>query len=102
MKYAVLMMLMVLAATGCKRKGEPIPKICTSKTDYRMTDTIRLDNCSERYTKQRWLLPDGSQSTAAYVYFVPTAPISYTFRLYVTDEDYVQEYEAIREITVAP
>jgi hypothetical protein len=48
-------------------------------------------------------MPDGSQSTAAYVYFVPpTAATSYTFRLYVTDEDFVQEYEAVKTIYVNP
>jgi hypothetical protein len=102
MKYLLLVVAVLSLAVGCKRKGEPVPKICTSKENYKYTDTIRLENCSDRYTKQRWLMPDGSQSTASVVYFVPTAPITYQFRLYVTDENFVQEYEAIKEITVAP
>jgi hypothetical protein len=102
MKNFAAAALILLGFASCKRKGEPEPKICTDKNDYRLTDTIRLTNCSENYTGQRWLLPDGTQSTASSVYFVPQAPIAYTFRLFVTDEDFVQEYQAIREITVAP
>jgi hypothetical protein len=104
MKYTfIILAFLAVIAVGCKKKGEPYPRICTDKNDYRIVDTIRLENCSERYTKQRWVMPDGSQSTAAYVYFVPpTAATSYTFRLYVTDEDFVQEYEAVKTIYVNP
>lgn len=102
MKNFAAAAFLLLGLVSCKRKGEPEPKICTDRNDYRLTDTIRLTNCSENYTAQRWLLPDGTQSTAATVYFVPQAPIAYTFRLFVTNEDFVQEYQAIREITVAP
>lgn len=102
MKYIFLIIALAFVIVGCKRKGEPFPRICTPKEDFFMKDTIKLSNCSERYTKQRWVMPDGSVSTTTDVYFVPSAPITYTFKLYVTDEDFVQEYEAVRQITVAP
>ena len=102
MKYVFLIAFVVLVAVGCKRTGEPFPRICTPKEEFNMTDTIKLTNCSERFTKQRWVMPDGSTSTASFVYFIPTAPITYTFKLYVSDEDFVQEYEAVKQITVAP
>ena len=102
MKYSFLFVIVVLVAIGCKRKGEPFPRICTPKQDYVMGDTIKLTNCSDRYTKERWVMPDGVTSTANTVYFIPLAPITYTFKLYVTDEDFVQEFEAVRQLTVAP
>jgi hypothetical protein len=103
MKYGFIVLVGVLTmAVSCKRNGEPYPRICTPKEDFNMKDTIKLSNCSERYTKQRWVMPDGSTSLASDVYFIPSAPITYTFKLYVTDEDFVQEYEAVRQITVAP
>lgn len=102
MKYGIIVAGLLMLTVACKRKGEPFPRICTSKEEFSMKDTIKLTNCSERYTKQRWVMPDGSTSTASYVYFIPTAPITYSFKLYVSDEDFVQEYEAVKQITVAP
>jgi hypothetical protein len=102
MKYLIVLVAIVSIAVGCKRKGEPFPRICSNKEVYKMGDTIKVSNCSDRYTKQRWLMPDNTQSTADYAYFVPLSSDSFTFRLYVTDENFVQEYEAIKTLYVAP
>lgn len=94
--------LIFLLSISCRRPGAPDPKICSSKTSYVLADTIKLENCSKRYTKQRWLLPDGSQSTSGNIFFKAPSPGSYQFRLFVSDEDFVNEYEAIYTAVVNP
>lgn len=83
-----------------KKKNEPVSKICASKTVYNKTDTIKLENCSEDYTKQRWRLPDGTQSTEKNIYFVPPTVGSYKFTLYVSNDDFVYDYESYTYIEV--
>ena len=72
MKYFFILIGLALFLFACDKKGEPFAEICSNKVSYKLTDTIRVDNCSKRYTKQRWLLPDGTISYGDYAYFIPT------------------------------
>lgn len=100
MKQFLLLLCIAVFAIACKRRGEPKPIICINDKVYKTLDTITVVNCSERYTKQRWVLPDGASSNNNTVFFVPIEAGTYTFKLYVSDDDFVNEYEAIRQIDV--
>ena len=92
---------MVVLATSCRKKaGEPEAKICANKTSYVKQDTIILENCSKNFTKQRWILPDGTHTTNGTVYFVPASVGTYKFSLYVSNDDYIYDYEAYTYIDV--
>lgn len=102
----VLGMLVLISAISLfqmscrKKKGEPNSKICASKLVYAKKDTVMLENCSDNYTKQRWLLPDGTQSTASKVSFVPPTVGTYKFTLYVSNEDFIYDYESYLYVEV--
>ena len=96
----VMLVFATLIVTSCKRKKEPFPKICPNKTSYSINDTVQVVNCSEDFTKQRWILPDGSTSTQGTVYFVPSTPGSYLFTLFVSNNDYISDYKVTQYITV--
>ena len=101
-KLLTLGLGIVVFGIACKRPGDPFPRICTDKGWYKVNDTIQLSNCSDRSQAQRWVLPDGTTSTNATIYFVPGEAKEYYFDLYVTHEDFVNEYKASRTIYVAP
>lgn len=92
---------MALFQSSCrKKKDEPVSKICANQVLYNKGDTIKLENCSDNYTKQRWRLPDGTQSTGKTVYFVPATVGFYKFTLYVSNDDFVYDYESYTYIEV--
>jgi hypothetical protein len=97
---AIVLVFSLVHSSCRKKKGEPKSIICTDKMVYAKTDTVKLTNCSENFTKQRWLLPDGTQSTAAAVYFVPPTVGSYKFSLYVSNDDFIYDYESFKYIEV--
>lgn len=102
MKQLFIILGLAVLAASCDKRGEPFAAMCFSKPSYKLTDTIRVDNCSERYTKQRWLLPDGTISYGDYAYFIPTTSGTYTFTLYVSNDKFVNDFEVTREIKVLP
>ena len=101
-KMLFLLAGVLLTAVACKRPGEPFPRICTDKGSYKVNDTIQLSNCSDRSQAQRWVLPDGTTTTQATFYYVPTSSKGYTFDLYVTNDEFVNEYKATRTVYVNP
>ena len=80
----------------------PEPQICFGKEAYKYKDTISVSNCSKNYTKMRWVMPDGTQTTAESIYFVPSAPGNYLFTLYIGNADFVNEFKTTKYITVNP
>jgi hypothetical protein len=109
MKQFLVVLTLLSFFIACKKKGEPIPRICVETKDaiddqvtIKYDDTLALVNCSERFSNQRWVMPDGGSSTDASVYFVPPALGSYTVRLYVSNKEFLNEYEAVKQITVIP
>jgi hypothetical protein len=102
MKQLLLLFGLAIFVFACDKKGEPFAEICLSKPSYKLTDTIRVDNCSERYTKQRWLLPDGTTSYGDYAYFIPTTPGTYTFKLFVSNDKFVNDFETSKSVKVFP
>ncbi|MBL7755489.1 MAG: hypothetical protein JNM44_13525 [Chitinophagaceae bacterium] len=101
-RILLLSTLSLLFLIACRRPGAPEPLICSDKTVYKVLDTMRVNNCSKNFSKQRWVLPDGSPSTLESVYFVATTPGIYTFKLYVSDDDFVNEYETIYQVQANP
>jgi len=65
-------------------------------------DTLTLVSCSERSTKVRWVMPDGGSSTLETVYFIPPMVGTFTVKLYASNDDFVNEYEATKEVNVTP
>lgn len=109
MKAIYVLFLVSLMAISCKRKGEPHPLICTEAAitsgnlvTVKLGDTLVLVNCSERYTRQHWVMPDGGTSTGERVYFIPTGVDTFSVRLFVSNDDFVNEYEAIQRVAVIP
>ncbi|HMT35302.1 MAG: PKD domain-containing protein [Bacteroidetes bacterium] len=102
MKYFFILIGLALFLFACDKKGEPFAEICSNKVSYKLTDTIRVDNCSKRYTKQRWLLPDGTISYGDYAYFIPTTSGVFTFKLFVSNDEFVNDFEATKNLTVNP
>ncbi|MBK7763361.1 MAG: hypothetical protein IPI46_08295 [Bacteroidetes bacterium] len=109
MKPFLLLALIILMAVSCKRNGEPYPRICTETNEeindlvtMKLADTLTLVNCSKRYNKQRWVMPDGGTSTQETVYFIPSGLDTFTIRLFVSDDDFVNEYEATKRVVVNP
>ena len=109
MKAIYLLFLLSLLAISCKRKGEPHPLICTEAAitqgnlvTVKLGDTLVLVNCSENFTRQRWVMPDGGSSIGEKVYFIPTGIDTFTVRLFVSNDDFVNEYEAIQRVAVLP
>lgn len=95
MACLALLFVVTLTNTSCRRKsGEPKSKICQSKPSYSKFDTIKLENCSTNSNRQRWLLPDGTQSQTPTIYFVPPSVGFYKFTLYVGNDDYIYDYES--------
>ncbi len=94
-----MVVLAIMFVTACQRKKEPFPKICPNKPSYKVNDTMQVVNCSKDFTKQRWVLPDGSTSTQGTVYFVPTTPGSYLFTLFVSNADYISDYKVTYTLT---
>lgn len=103
MKKIMILSLVVLAAVACrKKKGEPKPRICTNKEFYKVNDTMTLENCSLNSTRQKWILPDGTTSLNPIIKYVVNQSGDFTFRLYVGNENFVQDYEAIHTVSVTP
>lgn len=109
MKQLIVLLAFCLFIISCKRRGEPVPAICTKESitqgdnvTIRLTDTLALVNCSKRSTKQRWVMPDGGSSTNETAYFVPTSTGTFQVRLYVSNDDFVNEYEDVKNIIVTP
>ena len=109
MKYCLLICCLVLCLFACKRRGEPVPKICPqgkevidNKVTIKLTDTLILVNCSERFTKLRWEMPDGGTSTQETVFYVPSTIGIFDAHLFVSNNDFVNEYEAVQQIEVIP
>ncbi|MBK8145326.1 MAG: hypothetical protein IPK62_10215 [Bacteroidetes bacterium] len=102
MKNILLFASMSLFLFACDKKGEPFAEICSTKETYQLTDTIKVVNCSTNYTKQRWLLPNGTISYGDYAYFVPTTSGVFTFKLYVSNDKFVNDFETVKNITVKP
>ncbi|MBP9933070.1 MAG: hypothetical protein KBF25_05205 [Chitinophagaceae bacterium] len=98
----LLTVFAVLVLISCRRPGAPEPLICSDRSVYQVLDTIKMNNCSKNFSKQRWILPDGSPSTLESVYYVAQNPGIYTFKLYVSDDDFVNEYETMYQIQVNP
>lgn len=102
MKNILLLFIVVISFVACKRKKAPEPQICFGKEVYKYKDTISVSNCSKNYTKMRWVLPDGTQSTTESIYFVAPSPGNYLFTLYISNADFVNEFKTIKYITVNP
>ncbi len=109
MKQLLLLLSICLFAFACKRKGEPIPSICTESAasvddlvTIKQTDTLVLVNCSKHFTTQRWVMPDGGTSTDATVYFIPSGVDTFLVHLYVSNDAFVSEYEAVKRVAVIP
>jgi hypothetical protein len=109
MRIVLLIFMISLGLFACKRKGEPEPRICTQAKEslnddvtIKITDTLTLINCSKRYTYQRWEMPDGATSTKETVYFVPDGIGLFVVKLFVSDDDFVNEYQAVKNVTVIP
>jgi len=109
MKHLLFLACIALFAISCQRRGEPVARICTEanissgeNVTVHLNDTLVLVNCSERYTKQRWLIPGGGTSNDETAYFVPTTVGFFNVYLYVSDEDFVNEYEAVKIVEVLP
>lgn len=102
MKYILIVFSFTLFLFACSKKGEPFAEICSNKVSYFLKDTIRVDNCSKNYTKQRWLLPDGTISYGDYAYFIPTTSGTFTFKLYVSNDKFVNDFETTKNLTVYP
>lgn len=99
-----ILFLIVISALfyACAKKGEPFSQICMIEKTYHVGDTVRLDNCSKKYEKQRWLLPDSTTSTGDYVYYVANHPGQFVFRLYVTNSKFVNDFESSKTVTIQP
>ena len=91
-KICLFGLVLSVGFLACKKRGEPDAKICASKDVYKISDTLKMVNCSERSTKQRWVMPDGTKSTDNQVYYVPTGAGNYAFTIYVSDDDFISEY----------
>ncbi len=109
MKQLFLILSLSLLFIACKRKGEPVPMICTESAisvgdlvTIHLNDTLPLVNCSKHYTKQRWVMPGGGSSNDPTVYFIPTGLDTVTVRLFVSNDGFVNEYEAIKQVVVLP
>ncbi len=109
MKQLFLILSLSLLFFACKRKGEPVPLICTESATavgdvvtIHLKDTLALVNCSTHYTKQRWVMPDGGSSNNPTVYFIPAGLDTVTVHLFVSNDDFVNEYEAIKRVAVLP
>lgn len=109
MKQVLILLSISLFIFSCKRKGEPVALICTESNitvgnvvTMKASDTLVLVNCSKRYTKQRWVMPDGGTSTNETVYFIPTSLDTVLVRLFVSNDDFVNEYEAVQKVAVTP
>jgi hypothetical protein len=94
---------------ACERRGEPVPLICTEakisvndQVTIRQSDTLVLVNCSKRFSKQRWELPNGGTSTSETVYYIPESTGTFEIRLFVSNDDFVNEYEAVKYVVVNP
>jgi hypothetical protein len=92
MKHFWYLFFIVISFIACQRNGAPDVRICSGKDSYKTTDTLKMLNCSLRSQKQRWVLPDGTKSNDNTVYYVPTGAGNYEFTLYVSDDDFVNEY----------
>lgn len=102
MKYSLLILVVVFSFFACKKKHEPQPQICFGKEIYKYKDTIAVSNCSKYYTSLRWVMPDGTPTSAESIYFVPPAPGNYLFTIYVSNKDYITEFKTTKSITVTP
>lgn len=109
MKHFFLILTLSLLFFACKRKGEPFPRICTESANtvgdvvtMKLTDTLVLVNCSEHYTKQRWVMPDGGSSVNPTVYFIPSGLDTVIVRLFVSNDDFLNEFEATKRVAVIP
>jgi hypothetical protein len=100
MKKIFFIALILGAFVACKKSGSPEAKICVSKEIYKTTDTIQLVNCSLRSSKQRWVLPNGVRSMDKTIYYVPNGAGSYSFTIYVSDDDFVNEYTTTQIVVV--
>lgn len=92
MKQLAILLILLFGLYACDKPGEPDARICPGKDSYKTTDTIKMINCSLRSQKQRWVLPDGTQSTDNEVFYIPNGAGVYNFTIYVSDDDFVNEY----------
>ncbi len=97
--YVAILFMATVIFFSCRKKDTPEPRICPDKQSYTKTDTMRVVSCSKYNTKQRWILPDGSPSTQSTVYFVPGVAGAYTFTLFVSSDDFVNEYKTTLILT---
>ncbi len=102
MKNISLLLLAIIFFIACDKKGEPFSQICVDNKTYHVGDTIKLTNCSKRYDKQRWLMPDSTVSTSDFVFYVPSHPGDFTFRLYVSNSKFVNDFESSKVVNVQP
>lgn len=104
-----LLLAFCLLAVSCERKGKPQPRICAESAitqgdlvTMKLLDTLVLVNCSERFTNQRWVLPNGGGSTLEKIYFIPNTLDTATVNLFVTNDKFVNEYQASIRVAVYP
>ncbi|HMN31785.1 MAG: PKD domain-containing protein [Chitinophagaceae bacterium] len=102
MKKILLLLLPILFIIACDKKGEPFSQICVDNVTFHVGDTIKLNNCSKRYDTQRWLMPDSTTSTNDFVFFVPSHPGDFTFKLYVTNSKFINDFESSKTVNVQP
>lgn len=100
MRLLIILSVVLCGLYSCDRPGEPEVRICTTKDVYKTTDTIKLSNCSLRSQKQRWVLPDGNTATDKEIYYVPSGAGVYNFTIYVSNDDFVNEYATSLGVTV--
>ena len=90
----------LLAYSSCK-PAEPVANICPELPLVITTqDTLVLENCSLNSNTQRWELPNSATSSQTSVAFYSSTPGVFEVKLYVSNDDYANDYEATREITV--
>jgi hypothetical protein len=77
-----------------KKEANPCLVFVVDKLTYFKGDTVRLQNCSENFTTQRWSLPDGTVSNAKDIVYVPPTFGTYKFTLYVNNDDFIYDYES--------
>lgn len=102
MKQIILFSFLFITWVACRKKNQPEPRICVGSESYFYKDTMLISNCSAHFDHIRWVLPDGTTSTADQIYYIAPAPGLYTFTLFAGNDDFVNEYKTTRTVTVNP
>lgn len=82
--FLSLSIIAIFSFSACTKKPGSLKACFTfSKNPAKINDTIYLLNCSENYSKFRWLLNNASviDSINKHNYFVPTSTGNYPFYL---------------------